>query len=470
MRTEGHQERRRPAAIWACAGVLAAAGIGAGLWPSGVGAMVMLPVVATASAQAVRATYSVPDYVAVTNLFDGGGPVSEATGDSTGRAVTFGSLPYPGETAVFFPGVLANTTGIQPPTGYPFYARADYPTTPKAEVADPTGSYVLRAEANLGKANGLATAQFIGEGPHAVSRSAAETDVTIDDGNNVTVVAESASWGLSLGGGALTIASVRSRSTSVYKQRTDRPEVTRELVVDGARAFKQSVTIGPDGVHANDQSAAAPVGDGTKSLNEALKQAGISVRTVSGDGPGSADVLEITSEHPVPVPGNPQGSFVYRLGAVTTAISLGSDRDVSASNSDAASSPADSMFDRAAAGSVPESTSSAAAFAPAAAGVAVDNSAQRSGVAGPAVGAGEENLTGRFPETASPAGASAPMPSAGQSAPGAEPPPAVLVTPTRTFRVGGRLQLVYVLVGVSAVLLSLAPCAWRLTRAKGTGR
>ena len=93
----------------------------------------------------MRVTYTMPGSGAVGTLLDGGGPVSEATGDSNGRAVTFASLPYPGETALFLPGVLAAAAGLPAPAGYPFYARADYPTAPQSEVVDPSGTYVLRA-------------------------------------------------------------------------------------------------------------------------------------------------------------------------------------------------------------------------------------------------------------------------------------------------------------------------------------
>jgi hypothetical protein len=448
-------------ALLGCAGALLVAGVGTGIWSEPAGAISTRPVVATASAQGIRATYTVPDYVAVATLFDGGGPVSEATGDSTGRAVTFASLPYPSETAVFFPGVMAAATGVQPPAGYPFYARADYPTTPKSEVVEPSGSYVLRAEADRGKANGLGTAQFIGEGADAVSRSAAETHVTIDDDGNVTVVAESANSGLSLGGGALTIASVRSRSTSTYQQGSDKPVVARELVIDGARAFKQSVTIGPDGVHADDETAPLPVGEGTKNLNEALKQSGITVRTVSGDteAPGSADFLEVTSKHPVPVPGNPQGTFVWRLGAATTAISLGPASDaeiVDALPAAPADQPASAPADSAAPPSVgsgeplvdptpeadmsisdPTLEGSTSATTPAFSG----GSAASTPAAAPANGAAMGEIRTRAPR-------------------------AVTLQPARTFQVSGKLRLVYGLLGVSAGLLVLSPGVWRLARVK----
>jgi len=471
VRTATRPARGRPAAILAGAAALTIVAAGTGLVPSPAGATGTRPVVATASAQGIRATYTVPGYVAVNTLFDGGGPVSEATGDSTGRSVTFASLPYPGETAVFFPGLVANAAHVQPPAGYPFYARADYPTTPKSEVVDPTGSYDLRAAADRGKANGSANAEFIGEGADAVSRSAAETHVAIDDAGNVTVAAESANWGLSLGGGALTIALVRSRSTSVYKQGADHPDVSRELVIEGARAFRQSVTIGPDGVHANDHEAPAPIGSGTKNLNDALKQSGLSVRTVSGEGAGSADLLEVQSVHPVPVPGNPQGTFVYRFGAASTAISLGA-----ASDSDVSDGvPATASSEPVASSTAPPPSAAAGATGPVGPGA---TAAEASGTA-PASGLADQS----FAAPATPSYSDAPIESAlpppspapangfAGAAIAPKAPQAVVLQAARTFKVGGRLRLVYALLGLSAGLLILSPGVWRLTRTKkGTGR
>jgi hypothetical protein len=306
--------------------LVVAIAVGAAVLPVPAGATGTRPLVATASAQAVRLTYSMPGSLAQSPILDGGGPVSEATGDSTGRAVTFASLPFPGETAVFFPGVMAAATGVQPPTGYPFYARADYPTTPQSDVVDPSGTYVLRTRADRGRADGEAAVRLIDQGADSVSRSSAATHFTLDDRGNATVVAETESWGLSLGGGALTIASVRSWSTSTYLQGNDQPVVSRELVIEGAKAFEHSVSIGSDGVHVdNAYFARAPFVDGSQILNDSLKQAGISVRTMSGsaDRSGSADLLEITSHHPVPVPGHPKGTLIWRFGGATTGIDLG---------------------------------------------------------------------------------------------------------------------------------------------------
>src|SRR5205807_10271511 len=150
--------------------VAVAAAVGAAVPPAPGGAITTRLLLATASAQAVRVTYSVPHDKGVATPFDGGGPVSEASGDSTGRAMTFASLPYPGETAVSSPGMMGDATGVRAAAGYPCYARAEYPTTRESSVADPSGSYVLRARADRGKADGEAALQFLADGTGSVSR------------------------------------------------------------------------------------------------------------------------------------------------------------------------------------------------------------------------------------------------------------------------------------------------------------
>src|ERR1044072_7657722 len=93
--------------------------------------------VGVASASGMRATYTVPDYVVVSEFFDGGGPVAQANEDTPGKPTGFGSLPYPGDNAVTAPGLLTFASGVPVP-GYPFYVRADPPVTPTAEVKDPS--------------------------------------------------------------------------------------------------------------------------------------------------------------------------------------------------------------------------------------------------------------------------------------------------------------------------------------------
>lgn len=283
--------------------------------------------VAVASAQGFRMNYTVPEYVVVEEFFDGGGPVAQATVDTTGRSVAFASLPYPGENAVTFPGVLAVALGMPIPFDYPFYAKADYPVTPEAEVRDPSGSYSLKATADRRQAAGLADIRLGGTESPVSSSSAHSTAVSDADGKT-RVVAETVSTGLSFGDGVLRIASVRSRSVTTYTPGEAEPATTTELLVEGANVGGQPVTIGPDGVKPGGQTVPVPIGESTQSLNQALAESGLSVRTISGDpveGGSAGDVLVVTSKHTYPVSGNPQGTLVMRFGGATTAITLGTD-------------------------------------------------------------------------------------------------------------------------------------------------
>ncbi|MGH9043211.1 MAG: hypothetical protein ACRDZ3_23630 [Acidimicrobiia bacterium] len=279
--------------------------------------------VAAASAQGVRITYTVPDLFVVTEFIDGGGPVAQATVDSTGRAISFASLPYPGENAVTASGLASFATGLPVPN-YPFYARADHPVQPSSEVKDPSGSYAMVATAEQGKAVGSADFGFGGaEAP--VSGSSADASGVIET-DGATVEAVSVSKAIDVAESTLKIASVTSRSVTTYRAGMDKPETKTELLIEGAKVGEQAVTIGPDGVHPGDQTVPVPIGQGSQSLNEALAQAGITVKTIAGDeleGGGAGDALEITVKHPIPGAENVQGTLVYQLGGATSYVAIG---------------------------------------------------------------------------------------------------------------------------------------------------
>jgi hypothetical protein len=277
--------------------------------------------VAGASAQGMRMGYSVPDQFAVSQFIDGGGPVAQVAVDSTGKAIGFGSLPYPGENAVAAPGVLTLASGVPFPP-YPFYAEASHPVTPSAEVKDPSGAYNLSAKADQQKADGLAAVNF-GGAEKPVARVVSSASGSIDSaGAKVTAV--SIGEGFRFGDGLLTIASGTSRSVTTYAPGAAKPETTTELVIVGAKVGDQAVTIGPDGVHPLGQSFRYP--GGADQLNQALGAAGITVRTLSlqkGEGGGTSDALQVIVKHPIPG-ATVQGTFVYEFGGATSYISLGS--------------------------------------------------------------------------------------------------------------------------------------------------
>jgi hypothetical protein len=277
-------------------------------------------VVASGRAQGFRATYTVPDYVIVSEFFDGGGPVTDAVTDSTGRATSFASLPWPGENAVTAPGTLSAAFGQSVPLAYPFYVRADHPTTPAGELRDPSGAYAITATAAAGRS----TATGVLQGANGVSGSRAATSAVLDDAGVVRVVAETADTALSIGDGLLRIAAVRSRSETTLAPSDSKPVTQSQLVIEGATVAGRPVTIDAAGVHAADQTVPAPVGRGVTSDNDLLGQAGISVTVAPTGRPGSSDALVVTSRQVIPAPNNPKGTLVLRVGGASSEIVVGS--------------------------------------------------------------------------------------------------------------------------------------------------
>jgi hypothetical protein len=278
----------------------------------------------TASAQGMRITYTVPDFLVVSEVIDGGGPVAQSLLETGGQSTAFASLPYPGENGVGGPALLLGLLGQSPPGSYPFYVRADSTVNPTVELRDPSGSYALRATAEAQKAIGTADVAF-GAPDQPASSAAAHTEVLTAADGRMTVTAESLFRGLSLAEGLLRIASVESRSVTVYGPGETDPKTATQLIVDGARVGDQAVTIGPDGVQALGAPLPAPTGG--PDLNRMLAQGGLTVRTVSAGavkGGGAADALEIVSDHGIPVPGLPRGVLSLRIGGATTALSVGS--------------------------------------------------------------------------------------------------------------------------------------------------
>ena len=250
--------------------------------------------------------------------------MAQANVDTTGKATGFGSLPYPGENAVTAPGLLTFATGVPVP-GYPFYARADYPVTPSSEVKDPGGAYALKATADQGKASGSAAFLF-GGADSPVTRSSADSTGLLDGDGKLTMTAVGVTQGLSFANGTLKISSVTSKSVTTYAPGATKPATKTELLIEGAKVGDQPVTIDRDGVHPSGQTVPVPIGTGSDSINQALGQAGITVKTSPAR--TSRAARPATSSRSGPSTrsrsrGNPKGTFIYRIGGASTFILFG---------------------------------------------------------------------------------------------------------------------------------------------------
>jgi hypothetical protein len=281
----------------------------------------LVTVAGEATASGVRFSYEVPaEFLAATTPVDGGGPVAQASLGS-GLARSAASLPFPGDLVIAGPGLFYLATGITLPGAYPFYVSAEHPGSPEAALGDPSGQYQLSAKANGNSAAGVAKAVF-GPPDSGSGGARADTSVVVEPDGSATARAESVSEGLSLGGGALKIAAVRSLSVTRLAAGATNAVTDRKLVIEGATLSGQAVTIDASGVHAGGGSAPIPFGAGAEQISTALTQAGLSVRVAEEtDAAGnSAQVLEVRDRHPLPFAGNPQGTFTWRIGRAATSL------------------------------------------------------------------------------------------------------------------------------------------------------
>ena len=275
---------------------------------------------ALAAAQGIRTSLTMPGFLLVESVFDGGGPVAQSVVDPAGGA-GFASLPYPGETAMSVPGLVAAGGGPALPA-YPLYVRAGS-SQPDQSVSDPAGLYALRAVVS---ANGAtADARLGSHGQAVVSGGQTHTEVS-RSAEAVTASAESITEGIVVAEGALTIASVRSRSRTVLPRVGEvsgpgGPQTGTELVVEGGRAGPLSFSYGPGGLVVDGGPVPIPAGDGLAALNRALAPAGVALGIARGEdvaGGRSSDVLVVEAQ--VPVPGGRPGLLRFRIGGTVTAV------------------------------------------------------------------------------------------------------------------------------------------------------
>jgi hypothetical protein len=275
---------------------------------------------ALATAQGVRTSLTIPGFLLVESVFDGGGPVAQAVLDSAGGA-GFASLPYPGETAMAVPGLIAAGGGPALPT-YPLYVSATG-SQPDQGVSDPAGMYALRAVVSATGAT--ADGRLGSHGQAVVSGSQTHTEVS-RVAEAVTATAEAVTEGISVAEGALMIGSVRSRSRTVLRPPASGAgaanlQTTTELVVEGGRAGAFSFSYGPDGLAVNGGAVPIPAGSGLAALNQALAPASVKLGIVRGEdvaGGRSSDVLMV--EQQVSLPTGQSGLLRLRFGGTATAV------------------------------------------------------------------------------------------------------------------------------------------------------
>jgi hypothetical protein len=343
---------------------------------------------------------------------------------------------------------------------------------PEQELADPSGSYRLAATAGLDAATGVARMAWGSE--QGSSGGLATTSVKVE-GAVVTASAETVNEALSYGGGALRIASARSRSVTTYSAGADAPVTVTDLAVEGASAGGVSFSYGANGLVVANQGVPIPATDGLAQINQALAPAGVTVRMV-GEAPvaggRSADAFEVATTQAPPIPGVPPSVVRQRIGGATSAVLVGDDgpvTDIPLPGPGESVLPPDPMsapVDGPAAASGPGGPAGSGATD----GVFLDRASP--GGAGSSVGGGFPRSDGGFPLSAGLAVAAPASAGAGNDAGGAASPgPSVeprMIGPVASLQplVGPReldsLGVFYsVLVGAFVILLAGAT-VWQL--------
>jgi hypothetical protein len=276
-------------------------------------------ITALAIASGQRASVFTTGTQAVSDFFDGVGPVAESRFDGLGGGQSLASLPYPGATIRQYPAYVALAGGGEVP-GYPFYVSA-HPGEPEAKQADPTGTYLLEAKASREAASSLA--QLRGGGEAFATGSVSTTSIKIE-GSKVVATAESITEGLSAG--ALKIASVYSKSVTTYTPGDAEPKTATEVRIDGGAIDDQRFSFGPEGLTVSTQGVPIPVAQGVETLNTVFRQDGLSVRLLAPEriaGGAQAGTLEISATRDLP--GGGAGVLRLRFGQAASAVVPGGD-------------------------------------------------------------------------------------------------------------------------------------------------
>ena len=127
--TEHRRARRR-------AGGLAAAVVTLGLLgsiPASSSAQELVTFEAIAAADGLRIELTTPSLL-VSNLFDGGVPVAQATANGSGQSRAFAAVPYPGDTPLTLPGLLLPILGLPSLPAYPLIATSSHSVQPESSV------------------------------------------------------------------------------------------------------------------------------------------------------------------------------------------------------------------------------------------------------------------------------------------------------------------------------------------------
>ncbi|HUR72912.1 MAG TPA: hypothetical protein VMZ00_01475, partial [Sporichthya sp.] len=258
-----------------------------------------------ASADGIRATVAVKDYLIVEDFLDGGGPTAQAGLDSLGESTAFSSLPYPGATGVAFPGLVSTLSGKSVPS-YPFYVSSQNPSNPEVTVRQP--GYLMHAESTA-------------------DRSAAQTEAGATTTNGEEFGSFSTASVEFLGGTVTSLGEARSRLAVGAFELNGSFSRAVVSVAPGGKVTKTSsfeasaIHLGTLVIGVTDKGlVAGPQGaplDPARQISQAITESGVTVKFLpaveTADSVLSSG-LEISMERAIPNVGSAKGVVSYIVG------------------------------------------------------------------------------------------------------------------------------------------------------------
>lgn len=258
-----------------------------------------------ASADGIRATLALRDYLIVEDFVDGGGPTAQAALDSLGDSTAFSSLPYPGATGVALPGLVSTLSGKSVPS-YPFYVTSQNPSNPTETVRQP--GYLMHAESSAQRsAAQTQLGSTTNTGEEVGTFSTASVDFA---GGTITSLGEARTR---LAVGAFQLNGSLSRAVVTV---APGGKITKTSTFEASTIRLGTMTIGvtDKGLVVGDQNA--PL-DPARQVEQAVTSAGITVKflpAVETTDSVLSSGLEISMERAIPNVGTARGVVSYIVG------------------------------------------------------------------------------------------------------------------------------------------------------------
>lgn len=258
-----------------------------------------------ASADGVRATVAIKDYLIVEDLVDGGGPTAQAGLDSLGESTAFSSLPYPGATGVGATGLVSTLSGKSLPS-YPFFISSQNPSNPEVTVRQP--GYLMHAKSGS-------------------DRSEAQTEAGVTTTNGDELGSFSNASVEFLGGTVTSLGEARTRVVVGAFELNGSFSRAVVSVAPGGRVTKSSsfeastihlgtlvIGVTDKGLIAGPQNA--PL-DPAQQVSQAITEAGVTVKFLPAVETADSILssgLEISMERAIPNVGSARGVVSYIVG------------------------------------------------------------------------------------------------------------------------------------------------------------